>query len=416
MKKLKLLFLSTLLCCIIASIYSCNSSSNNSVQPPTTITVNGKVLDTYGNPVSPVTVVIGTQNTTTAGDGSFTINNVSTPYDAYVLSPTLGVFGVKGLSLTNPFLPCGPQGIKVPGFSVTIPLVPSGSKIAVIFQDTVTGKVSGDTVFTTGMTGGVVNMGGITGQMVAGKLYVLEYNESSGVVSSYTGYAEQSASFTIGMNQVFTFTSLNVMPGQSTVSGTVNSSGGSNLVAQLYINFGSKNNFPHRGRFIESTTSSAFNFNVPTGTTTQAQLNVVAFTNSPSNAFRMKTLTVGSSGNVINLDTVPALLTPPNNATSVDTSTMFTYSSGSGNGLHFVRLTPTGATGKYFQIVTKGTSITIPNLSAYGYTLGQTAGYTWYDNKTLDLNSTDDYCSQLADLNPSILGNGQSTQFMFTSK
>lgn len=408
------------LCSALILIYSCSNTTTNPVTP-TTITVSGKVLDTYGNSISAATVVIGSQNTSTAGDGSFTINNVSTPYDVYVLSPSTGVFGVKGLTISNPLIPGALNDTTTHSSAiVSIPTVPAGSRATVIFQDTVSGKISGFVQVPTGQNLGIISLHGVVNQVVTGKIYVLEYNISGGVVSSYTGYAEMPASFAIGSNSPFNIPALTGGLGLSTVSGTVNSSGGSNIQAVLWINFGSKNNLGHRGGFIQSIIGNTFSFNVPTGTPSTAQLNVVAVTPNPPNssvAQRMQTLTPGASGVVINIDTIPSLLTPPNNATGIDTSTIFTFTNGGGNGLHMVRFTPVNpGTGRTFEIITKGNSFTIPNFSSFGYIFGSSIMYTWYDTKSLDINSTDVYSTQLADLNPAILGSAQSATFSFTSR
>jgi len=420
MKKLRRNVLVVFICLLLVFVYGCSNNSNP-VTPPTTITVNGHVLDTYGNPlISPATVYIGGKTTTTTGDGSFSISSVTKPYDVYVMS-SIGVFGVKGLTTANPYLPGAINVSPTIAISVTIPQVPSGSKATIMFQDTVSGKISGFDEILAGQTIGSISMGGTNGQQVIGKVYVLEYIISGGVVSFYSGYAEKPLSFTFGGGASVIFTSLSGGLGSSTVSGTVNSSGGTNLKAQLYINFGSKNNIVHRGGLIQnidiSGNTGTFNFNVPTLTSPTPLLNVVAITTGPPVAQRMKTVVAGSSGTVISIDTIPSLINPANNATNVDTSTEFSFTNGAGNGIHFIRLTPTGPSGKLFQIITKGTSFTIPNLSTYGYTLGSNAPYTWADDgKLMDINSTDDFSTQFFDVNPSILGITQSTVFNFTSK
>src|SRR5947207_6008455 len=104
MKTILTAILSLVFCTSLIFFNGC-SNTTTPVTPPSssTITVNGKALDTYGNPVSPAaTVLIGTQTATTGSDGSFTINNVTTPYDVYVMSSANGVFGVKGLTIANP--------------------------------------------------------------------------------------------------------------------------------------------------------------------------------------------------------------------------------------------------------------------------------------------------------------------------
>ncbi len=425
MKNVKKLVLSFLICCTFVLIYACsNSSTTNPVTPPTTITVSGKALDTYGNPSAASTVVIGNQSTTTAGDGSFTINNVSTPYDVWVLNSTTGVFGVKGLSITNPYIPASISPGNTQSLLVTIPMVPAGSKATVIFQDTLTGKVSGFGQVLANNTQANLSIGGINGQNVAGKLYLIQYNISGGVVSSYTGYAEMQAAFTVGASPSFTFASIGGGLGGSTVSGTVNSSGSTNLKAQLYINFGNKNNSVHRGGFIEqvtfTATTGAYNFNVPTGTTSTANLNIVAITPDtigiyPNIKQRMLTVQAGASGSVVSIDSSCSILTPGNGATNVDTTSLFSYYGGSGNSVHIIHITQT-ANQKTYQVLTKGTSFTFPNLSAYGYNFTSGANYTYMVSNTLDINSVNDYCAQLFDLNPAILGTNQSGTFTFTAK
>jgi len=418
MKKTAKFILFCVTLCILVLLYSC---SNSSTSPTTTTTsaITGKVIDAYGNAVGSVTVYISGQTTTTASDGSFTINNITPPYNAYAWSSSLGlgVYGVLGLNTTTPYLPYGQYGTFIPGFIITIPTVPAGSRATVIYQDTVTGKVSGSDTITAGANSTTINLSGITGQTTAGKIYVLEYNISGGIVTSYTGYAEQSMSFTIGSAPSPNITSWGGGLGIATVSGTANSSGGSNFRVQLYINFGSKNNIIHRGGFIESVSTNSFNFNVPTGTASSANYNVVAITVGPPYDQRMQTLAANTSGATINMDTSSTLLSPSNGASGVDTTTTFSYTTSSSPGVHFVRLTPIGGTGKFFQIMTAGTSLTVPNLAAFGYTLGTTTPYNWNVSKTMNIANTDSYCSQLFDLNPAILATTQSlTTNTFTSK
>ena len=131
----------------------------------------------------------------------------------------------------------------------------------------------------------------------------------------------------------------------------------------------------------------------------------------------MKTISAGTSGVVINIDSACTLLTPPTGASNVDTTTMFSFTNGSGTGVHFAHISPTGLGGTYFQIITTGTSFTIPNLSAYGYTLGNSGTtYGWVVLKSMDINSTNDFCSQFSELNPSIVATTLSGQFTFTSR
>ena len=227
--------------------------------------------------------------------------------------------------------------------------------------------------------------------------------------------------FTIGAAPTFTFTSINGGLGIDSVSGTVNSPLSARLRAQLYINFGGKNNIVHRGGFIEQDTLSngtsiTYNFKVPVGTTTSPILNVVAITPDTLNVKqRMLTVQHGTTGSTINLDAPSNILTPGNGASNVDTTTTFSYTTGSSSAIHFVRVT-SQVTGKTYQILTTGTSFTFPNLASYGYNFESGHVYNYLVSNNMDITDINAYCNLLYDLNPAILGTTQSGQFTFQAR
>jgi hypothetical protein len=80
----------------------------NPVAGPTTITVAGKVSDGTGTPVSGASLLLNGANIQTTGaDGSFTYNNVTTPYNLTV-TYSGSVYQYNGLTRANPqILPFG---------------------------------------------------------------------------------------------------------------------------------------------------------------------------------------------------------------------------------------------------------------------------------------------------------------------
>ncbi|MEJ2666732.1 MAG: hypothetical protein P8Z81_06490, partial [Deinococcales bacterium] len=51
---------------------------------PTSITVQGKVVDITGNPIPNANILVNSTPTSTATDGTFAVTGVTTPYDVAV--------------------------------------------------------------------------------------------------------------------------------------------------------------------------------------------------------------------------------------------------------------------------------------------------------------------------------------------
>jgi len=394
-------------------IYGCGSDP---VTPPavTKITVNGKFLDIFGNPASGKNVMIGTQTTTTDNNGSFTINNVTTPYDAYFLASASQVFVFKGLSIANPQLPGSISGVLPPNLTVQIPMVPNGSKAMVLYEDTVTGYISGSAIISPGSNHASINLGGINGQPTAGKIYVLQYNiDANDVITSYTNYGAKSFIMIIGSNPTvaFTWQQLSIIPGTSMISGSVNVPQGYNTNGTgFYVNFGTKNNRGNSGGNVQFISGNTFIYNVPTGLPDPVFLNVQA---SLTGVFseRMITVNAGTSNAVINLDAPTMLTNPVMGEINVDTNTIFTYTPGTANGIHIVLL---NGGGKNFVIFTSNITAKMPNLAAYP--IGSNIHYDWQVFKFMDFNNINDFCSQHFLLNPAFKSITISSLSSFTTK
>jgi hypothetical protein len=406
---------------ILTVMFCFSGCSDNSTSPPPgskTITVNGKVIDALGNALSGLTVSIGDQTTTSAADGSFTLNNIKTPYDLKIISS--GTHGLEYIGLTTP----SPQAL---GFGVSatpnsanvtvnVPaaVVPLGKRAIVIFTDTskiqdgsyIVGPNT-NTVFTVDWPGAVT---------LAGRVIVLVANVNlSGNITGYTVYGEKTYTLNNGSPAVITFGTgdFPINPGNATVSGTVIIPSGYTTpvssIAMSYVQGSAANS----GIAIDISGPS-YSFTVPSGLPTGFILYVRGSSSGLGSETTAKLMNVlpGSSGNTLTLDAVPALSTPADFATGIDTNTIFTYSSTSGTGVYLMNVI---SAGKNFYVLTSGTTAHIPNLAAYGLALGSSVNYQWYVQRLLGVGSTDNFVSSVFLYNTNFVGLTTSTTRHFTS-
>ncbi len=100
-------------------------------------------------------------------------------------------------------------------------------------------------------------------------------------------------------------------------------------------------------------------------------------------------LAPGAASVGIALPDVPRLSLPVNGATTVDTSSIFSWSQITG-GLYVLILAPTGTTvGPTMITITSATSASIPNLGTLGLALPHGATYVWYVEAVTPVPSVD---------------------------
>ena len=352
----------------------CGSDSSVTQTPPTTGTVNGKVVDVVGYPIPNVTAVIGSSNAVTGADGSFSIANVTTPYDVkLVVAASSSGMKYEGISTLTPQLyglglTASPSSATL---NVTIPNLGVNQKATVFFTDTM--LVNSIKTISNPAILAALNVRWQTSAAVTGKILVLVYTtDATGNVTSYNKYGEKTG-FTLNngstTNVTFSAADLNVTPGSATVSGTLTAPAGFvNPSTSMLLKFSSKGS-PLIGAGVGAfVTGASFSFLAPTGLTSIFSIGLEGSANTVAGeqSIKLSAGTVGSS-NSITLETPPVLSTPGTGATNVDTTTNFTYSTGTGTGAYIITYT---AAGKSFYLITNSTSVKIPSFSSYGLSLG----------------------------------------------
>jgi hypothetical protein len=425
---MKQLLLQVGLCCLLLIMSSCKKDNNPATNTPTTITVAGVVKDAAGEPINGVAVIIVGKGTVTSGaDGSFSIPNVTTPYDIImVLSTQKTAIMYKGLTINNPTLVYTSSALGTLK-SATI----SGTVPAAATKRTLVFFVSGTSTFSTTAnptTGAyTINAGWYTSPTTfTGKVYVLRWTPATtGFPTDYDAFG--SKDLTISNAGTFTVnfaTGELTDPSEQTISGAVSRAATTYSLnsRSLYVNFGNSILFLSNEL---GTPPFADNFNITVPSIAGATYGIYAVATQPAtvgsrtSAFYRANIAPGTSGLALTLAAAPQLTAPVNNGTNVDTTTSFLFSPGGATGIHQVFITGV-ATNPRFIIYTAASSFTIPNLVSVGLGLPANANYSWLVTQFSPLASVNDaassaFFSQTSGTGGNV-GFGFSESFTFTTK
>lgn len=403
---------------IAISIFLTGCNSDNSVTPPTTTTVNGKIVDSKGAGVGGVSIWIDSNIATSNFDGTFSISNIEAPYNVKVVfdysSNSYGYL-FEDVSTHTPVLTVDKPGNPLQGtFNITIPPMVANQR-ASVFAVT-------DNVFENAVqvpfpsTNAILGAEWVSGNEVNAKIVVLVYTMSGGNIVSYEKYGEKDTTITAGstINYTFTNSELSLDPGEATIAGNIVLPGGYlNPQANMILSFSQASTWSAISMG-NQVMSNAFNFTVPTGLTTTPKIGVSASGSTNDGHFSSNNfvLLAGSTNNTLNVNAAPNLGSPLANATGINLSTDFSYSGGSGTGMYKVRL---NTVGKIFYIITNNTAFRIPDFSQFGLNYVAGENYTWYLFKYHSIGSVNDYVSISELTNSSYTGNSLSNGRSFTS-
>ncbi len=396
------------------------SYTDNPLNQTQSIDVNGKVMDHYGNGIAGVSAIIGNQITSTVYDGSFTIKNVSRPYDLKLLQETgplkLG-FVYEGLTTETPQANFNLEGGKYNSteLSVTLPGLKQDQRVYLAFTDGMYVECIG------GWGGSFYDIHVIwpgTDPTINGKVVVLIYNFGENNTSStYENYGEKDITLRNGINDTIAFAPYDLVldPGEENISGTiVNPISYTNLNSQLKLSFKSGGNFYPDASSMSSEGGFTFNINVPTGLPSPVRFAIYGFAATENyKIYTNNGLEVfpGTLENVLQIPEPILLETPENNASMIDTTSDFTFSASS-EGVNAVLFATKNI---MLYVITQSTNIRIPNFSYYGLDL-PADDYTWFVQKHIGLRTTDEFVSTALWNNNNWTGLGRSETRMFKMK
>jgi hypothetical protein len=409
---------------INASNAANSASASTTVNTAASTTINGFAKDFAGEPVVGAAILVdGKQAVTTSADGSFSVQDVLTPYNiTMILGNEKIAVKYEQLTKTNPTL------LFVNGFtnsnnSATITgSVPSASgKTTRVFF--ISGDKSWYTTASQSNGNFTINANWNSSTVsYTGTLYVLRWTSgSNGLPSDYDAYGEKQLTISNGG----TFSNNNFSSGELTdpadnnITGTVMKPNSNYSISNrtLYINFG--NSFT----YIDSESGSLsenLSYTVPNIAGATFGVGATAKFNSRSAITYKQNIAGGTNGVSIQMETPPQLSVPVNNATEVDTATTLLYSQGTGNGVNLVEVEGSSSSYPRYFIFTKNNSTRIPNLAAQGLGLPSDRSYEWSVTQISPLMTVDDVASEqyisLTNGNNGDLSVGDSENFSFRTK
>lgn len=395
------------------------SGCSDSVTTPgsQTRTVNGTVLAVDGTPHSSVTVSIENKTAITTSAGTFSIADVTSPYDVKLLKTESGFSnGVQYIGLNN-FSPSltlmtNPSNFLSSTIQITLPFSLGANQHGAVFYSDNT-NVFAVVQIQPGQSGTNITPTWTGPSTVNGTIYILIYTQLGLSISSYDNYGEVSFNINAGSTQTknVTMSEISTNPQESVVSGVVNAPTGYPEVSTTL------NISPSKGLYGGITIGSinpgfGFSHVAPVGLSSNLHLSVVALAQGPlGKTSAGKTFVQpGASGVQVNLSQGPDLNTPANNSSGIDTNTIFTYTPVTGAGLYQLIF---ASGNRSFMVFTAGTSAVIPNFNPFGVGLGNNMNYSW--SVTAYNSSIDNFISTRLDNNQHLTGLSNSQTWFFTS-
>lgn len=379
---------------------------------PGTITVQGTVLDIAENPVPNTGVLVNGTLTSTASDGSFTVSDVSTPYDvAIYLDPSVSPSGnpvaivYRGLTLARPKLgvlaEVGPYYSDQVSGTIGSALTTQKGLLLAGGPSYSDGVLQLDSTDTSGGAFGPLTVYWGAGTSRPTTLFTLaaDVDTNTGLPTTYTGYAATSLTLSASVDQTGVDDTLSNQ-GLSTLpeTGTVIAPSGYTLTNDPNCGQPSYPACREVGsmlmlRFTKGATGAAFGLaagvtsaNVPqdgAGTIGYALLARAepsgATSDDAYSAAVAAAPNVGpSTSNTLTLPAPPNPLTPANGATGVTAGTSFQWEA-LADSIYAVSLAPSSGSSTDPQIIllTAGTQATLPDLSKLGIQLPPQAQYAY---------------------------------------
>jgi len=366
---------------LVAALAACSQGG------PSGITVHGTVVDGFGHGFSGATVRIGSASAASGADGSFTIDGVSTPYDAAVyvagLRPVIHVF--EGLTKADPEL----QALGAVASSMATmnqgtitgdlsSAVPAGS-LATVCVEGATQPANDCATVMSGSTSYTLKPQWKSGSSTSVTLHALVAQvDANGYPTGYDAYGTATGTVTNAGSAVIDVP-LGAAPSTATLSGGVTVPSGF-FLRELTVAVAISPTLSFPVFDIDTPPSQSFS-SVPVPVLGQGTYAVLAQAD-PSTGGAVaygwqQKLAAGGTASLA-LTAPPTQVAPADGATGVGTGDELSVTGAGGNALTFVMApsSPSGAA-PLLIVTTLASKATIADLSAFGWTLPATTAYDW---------------------------------------
>ena len=366
----------------------------NSLDPDSG-SVSGKLYSYNHDAIENLKVTIQDKSVFTSADGSFMLSGISLPYDVIItdsLNRKASIF--KNISVNNIELPLRGYGgySFYAGLNVQIQdnAPQTGKKWKIIFTDREFTNVYAE-------LSGINPSGGLlinTDKTVSsGILIAISYiRDINGIITSY----ENFGSFPLyniqsGNTYNYTFDSLSTSlnPGEQPVTASINVTA-VQYSTEFYLSFGTISYHDGYGYTFSFLTGNYFNFKIPTGLPLPFNTVIQNDTYLNSGFSRQEYTVYPGSLNVLTVNNPPIQIYPEDGAQNVNNSTMFSFNSGSGNGIYEIILNNQSRFSEY-RIITTEQNFTLEGLDKLGFGNINNNIFDWHISKTGPASSMDDF-------------------------
>ena len=349
------------------------------------VTITGKIIGQNGQPVAGVPVfVTGKPSTNSDGGGSFTIANVTTPYDLSIVDATnRSALVYKGLTRTDPTVlfvgatPGAPHSGSASGAisgGTFTPNEGASDQTTVVFSSP---EATGSTTASASGAFGPVSLSWFGPTVTTGTLYALQVTlDGAGIpiASGYRGYGVRSG---IALNDGSTLNNqFDTLKAVSTnqCTGTVSVPAGYTLAAKVL--YARVTQTAILGLLADLSPTPAFSYYTPAipGATLLLGTEIIKAGGGKEIQWE-NGLGTGATNLQVAMIGPPELSLPIAAATGVDTTVTFSWTPMTG-GVHLVLFGGGVGTPTYY-VLTAGTTASIPNMKPFGLGLPPSAPYTW---------------------------------------
>jgi hypothetical protein len=339
-------------------------------------------------------LLVGTQQTTTDGNGLFSVAGVTTPYDATVVQGNASRT-YKSLTRADPTL-VGPTLGSLPNHGTVTGSISGGDALPAPSDKTVVAWGSPETSAKANVTNNpwTMNLGWSGPSPTTGNVHALQWTPTGGAPTAYKGHGVSTGVAVAGGATVNNVAVAMTAPAASTISGTVVAAAGVSLsFKDLSIDFADGASFAV-GTALGGSTS--FSYAVPDGIGSTASVSASGMYPGSSGTFTtVRGLAAGSTGTIIDL-LAPSLYSAPDaDATGVTTATDFTWTAFPG-AVYAVTFFSSVQGAPTFFVITSATSTRIPDLSALGITLPAGTNYGWSIQPVAPWASVDAYAGGIS--------------------
>ena len=387
-----------------------NSTGSNtehaSVSVAASLTVTGKVVNRFKQPVSGVRVSTpGKAAVTTDANGAFMFQAVTAPYDVYIVDTAYkAITTYKGLTRADPTLwsvsalsgaahAALVAGTVQAGGVGTYPQ-PAGYHTAVAFMSPETSLAA--LTNASGAFGLIPQWYGPTSAQ--GSLHALQVRESTpGISAEYKGYGKLDLITSNGGSYTAQNVALSAVS-TGTLGGSVAAPPG--YILHSKIAYLALNPSPKLQLALDTSLASTFSFLVPVISNSSLVLLGYAEKAGATFTYGWKApLAPNASGVNLVLRSGAEASLPVSGATGIGTTSSFSWS-GLSEGVHQIAFIPAAADNPTFYVFTTGTETTIPDGSSSGLPLPGAANYYWVVNgyapfPTIDAAASLDFLSRL---------------------